>query len=425
MRCVAVSATPMTRRDLIEPPSKRARAFSAAILDQAMQSLTSLGFSVAAAGILSVRDFGIFSLMFVSFTVAWGSWRALVIEPFMMTAASRLANETNGQIRSLAALQLRVLSLPALASLVASFFVGGLWQSCLLFLAIALPVTGVLDGVRAVNIATQAAIRSIRCGVTWIVAFGGLTMVVLLGDYGVGWLMVAYVIAAVAATLAGLSAVSVGPVNAVRWAQIRTQGRPLVVEFLLTAASVQLLVVFVGIVGGLEESAGFRGAMVIAGPITTLIGGSRLALLADASRYRTLHGDGLWAQYLIRSTLLFTIPATVFVAAIIVVATRWGDRILGDTWVVAEPALAPFLFGTIITIPHLVAAAILRARHMARVALRVRVLTLPLSLGPAVLGATIDGARGASIGFLVGVIAAGPVWGSRALEQVSGKRVYA
>ena len=55
--------------------------FVQAMLDQGAQSLVNLVVGVVAARALSASDFGAFSIAFLLFTVAWGSYRALLVEP--------------------------------------------------------------------------------------------------------------------------------------------------------------------------------------------------------------------------------------------------------------------------------------------------------------------------------------------------------
>lgn len=408
----------------------RAIAFAAALADQGAQSLVNLVLSVAAARALGATDFGRFSIAFIILTVAWGFLRALITEPFIVTFAARPFAEAAHQAGSLARLLLAAVAPLALAAVVFAIATDGVWRSSAAFLAAVLPLIVVLEAARAVNLAGQRNRALLATGTLWVVAFAITALVITATTTSLTPILVAYGAATLAAIALGAATIfavhertegSNGPEGAAHMqpASILRLGAPLALEFLITAASVNLLVVVVAVVAGLDESAGLRGAMVLAGPITTLMGGLRLGALADATRYRSTWGDTRWGHYALRLASALLAIGGILLAAIVLLSRRYGETLLGDTWELTEPALLPFLVAALLTATHLTAASILRARELGERALFIRIITTPTAIAPALLGAVISGATGASLGFLIGVVIAAPIWLRAATQRAS------
>ena len=398
---------------------RRVVGFAATVFEQGSQSIVNLALSVLAARILSVREFGAFSVVFVSLTVVWGGWRALYVEPFIVMTGARVQDISAGDARTLLSSVLKITVAPVALALLGSLLVDGIWRTSLVFLAIALPVIATLDVVRAVNIAARRAATSLRVGLTWMVSFLAFALYAVVSGAQFALVLAGYLLCA--SCVAAFGRPSLPSTSSRRAVLTRSklllEGKPLGFEFLLTASSVHMLLPVVAITSSLEESAGLRGAMVIAGPLTTLIGGARLAALADATGFRAAHEDDGWFRYAVKTTIALTLIAGVGFLMTTIVAYRFGGDLLGQTWERTDPALLPFLCGVVLTIPHLVAGSILRSRMQARSALCVRAVSLPFMVVPAMVGSSVAGARGAALGFMLGSFASIPIFAGMALRS--------
>lgn len=395
------------------PASGRARAGSmvTALADQGSQSLVNLVLSLAAARALSIDDFGRFSVAFIVLTVAWGFIRSLVTEPFIVDHAARPPEHASAPLGSLVGLLVTVVLPLAAVAAGAAVVSSGTWRTSWLFVALVLPLIASLEAVRAVNLAARRTTDLVVTAGAWLLLFAATGLVITVSTSALVPLLLAYLAATVATITIGLARLGrhPHPISLARRRLLR-QGLPLGVEFLVTAAGVNLLVIVVAAIAGLDQSAGLRGAMVLAGPITTLMGGLRLGALADATRFRHDHGDQSWRSYAVRLCAVLLAIGAIGAAAIFVLAQRFGTSLLGETWTATDTALLPFLAASLLTATHLTGASILRARQLGDRVLAIRLFTTPTAIGPAVVGAVVDGAAGAATGFLVGVIIAAPVW---------------
>lgn len=403
----------LDQQPLVKPGSHRSRAGSlgAALADQGAQSLVNLTLSLTAARALDATDFGRFSVLFVVLTITWGFIRALVTEPFLVRFSALPSRTVASQLSPLARLFGLVVGPLAIAGAVTAALTSNGWRTSAIFFTLVLPLVAALEAVRAINLASNRSLHLWQTGALWVSSFGLAALLITATSNRLVPILVAYGICL--ALVAGFGAVRIGPSSAAPSIDRRgllRQGFSLGAEFLVTASTVNLLVVVVAVVAGLEESAGLRGAMVLAGPITTLMGGLRLGFLADATRHRDRHGDRRWLGYAARMSAGLLAIGSVVAIGIGVVAQQWGETILGDTWTYTDRALLPFLLAALLTSTHLTAASILRARELADRALGIRLLTTPTSLFPAIIGAVVDGAAGASVGFLIGVAVAAPIW---------------
>lgn len=395
-------------------PVARLVSLAASLADQGAQSVTTLVTLVALARSLKTEDFGAFSIVLVMLTVSWAMWRALVVEPFVV-AFARDPNTGGLETFTLILRRLLTVIMPlATAAIVSAALTSGIWSHSLAFVAGALLALAPLEAVRVVNLVANNRIRLLGGGVVWLVLSVTATLGLLIINASYVALMGAYVGAVALTAMAGLATLAPGPVRssseplkAPPW----KAGFSLALEYGLAAISTNALVFLVAAESDLVESAGLRGAMLIAGPITTLLGGLRLGLLADASRRVTMANTaGTWVRYQFRMNVAMLGIAGAMGLLLIVLAELIGSNALGDSWEVTQTAYRPFMLGAVLTAMHLVAGSILKARGFFKQNLYARIAGLPLILIPEWIGASQSGASGAAWGLCIGVALSSPLW---------------
>ncbi len=362
------------------------------VADQAANSLFSFLAGLAAAQILAVEDFGLYATLFTAYLVARDSLRALVFDPFLIRyAASRTGAQTPA-----------VLGLAAAGGVLVTVVAVGVaaaWTELTLATALAaaaavLPLL-VVDGLRSIDVVQRHPERA--------AALSGLLLV----GAAVCGLWIAVLWRTVAAMFIGLLAGALVAAGS-RWRRLRFEARPSklarwmgahravgVPIFLdyLASAGVISLAAFVLASIDVEQAAALRGAQMVAAPVILLYVALTQALTAEGSRLRAtapaaIERFGWW--------ILVAMVAS-GIACLVVVAGFDSriSQVLGDSADVTEPVLVPMMLFTLASAPSLAASGVLRGRDRSDRALVARLWASVPFAAAVLVGAAIDGARGA------------------------------
>ncbi len=391
---------------------QRLSDLAAALIDQGSQSALSLALTMIVANQLLAADFALYSFSALGFFVCWGCWRAAIIEPYLVDFAESAYTERSGIPFSLAKLLVRRIAPYAVVAFVAGLLLGdNIAGRSLSAFAVVAPAVALLDGVRAANIAQGRKLELTVGNIAWWVSFGILIgALYLLGSLTMVPAILALGLAALCAGAVSSAIVGIERNTTLQWERFKVLGRPLLVEVLLIAVSVHALAYLIALVTTLEESAGFRGALVLAGPLSTLVGGLRLGILSDAARYRDLADGQARINYLASVTAGLAGAAAVVMMLNYALVLFAGELVLGDTWQYAKPAAFPVMLGMALTSLHLVAGTVLRVRGRGFEIVLIRTLLLPSAIVPVLVGGYLAGAKGAGWGFALGIGIAGPIW---------------
>lgn len=391
------------------------------MLDQGAQSLVNLVVGVVAARALSASDFGAFSIAFLLFTVAWGSYRALLVEPaivlFREAPVTQVLDAKAGMI---------VLSLMLTAPLCAVGWISGSMQqepiaSALKAFSTILPCIIFLDVIRGIFHAARQPISAAIVSATWLCIVLVLYIAIDVTDSeGIYLLVLPFGIIAGLLAIYSIRSSYQNILAHIRQMQVKVVlkiGWPLFLDFLLVGITIHLMGLLLGFFYGLEQAGAFRGATIIVGPLVTLIAGARLASLSDATRYRAASGDNQWKAYLIRVTSI-GMPICVFLGLLLLwFSDNYGTKILGETWAAAQSVVLPMTLFIIATFVHLVTGAVLRARELAVLSLMTRFKQLPIVIGCSWIGMYNGEASGAAWGLFVGNLLSIPFWVHAALSN--------
>lgn len=382
------------------------------LVDQGFSSATNFGGSVLAARMLSSHEFGGFAVGFSLYLIVLGLSRSWSSEPLMVRFAAASREEQGEAIRQGAAASIAVGATGGLALAAASPV---LWESVgrvLLATAVLLPALTLQDYCRYALIVRRrsrdAALNDLVWLVVLLVAFAGVRSQHLTATTAV----VLWALGAIAASALGLAQLHCLPAFAsvVGWARRqhdlswRYSG-----EFVLLSGSAILLTVGLGAIGGLSDAAGFRGAQVALGPLGVLFMGATMQMTPIMVVAARSGGERLRQIGRNISAVLGSF-AGLWGTALLLIPDGVGAALLGSSWSATRP-LIPIWAAYYLASGLASGATIgLRSSGAARTSLRLRALVAPIGLTLGLLGALLDGPRGASIGLLIGNAVALPMW---------------
>ncbi len=398
----------------------RIAGVTVALADQGSQSVASLTLTILVARQLESSDFGKWAITIVVLTGVWGLVRTILVEPFLITQASRPPNMVRQEARKLQTFLILGFSGPASLCLSIGFALDDIWRDAFVFVGLAFIPVAVLECARAIAIASSDHQRTILIGCTWLLALGAGVLMTGGSPSFRESLIIAWT-AIATASLWGVHSLltserhrpltsSTEFTDGFSYDNVRSIGFPLAPEFGLTVLSTQALVPLIGAVGTVSAAAGFRGATAISGPMSTLIGGLRLGILADATRFDGESTETNWWRYFVQGCGLLGLASLPLATALWLGTKSIGVELLGPTWPLAEPLVLPILGTSLLSIPHLIGLSILRARKETQMLLKIRIATTIAILVPAGSGAVVAGERGAAYGYFFGMVLSLPLW---------------
>jgi O-antigen/teichoic acid export membrane protein len=379
------------------------------IADQAVSSLGNFAVVIFVARSLTPREFGIFSLAYVTYSFALNVSRGLATDPLVVRFSGVEAASWRRSVRKAAGTATTVgIAIGAGCALVGLALSGSLGAS---FLALAVVLPGLLlqDSWRYAFFAAGQGRSSFLNDLTWGLAL--IPFIALASRQGqVAWFVVAWGAAGCVAALLGVFQARITPqLSGTRaWlAQQRALGARYLVENLSMSAVTQLRIMSVGAFAGLSAVGSVRGAEVMLGPWLMVVNGLSMVAVPEAARALRRSGRSL----VVFCTGLALVQA-VGVAAwgltlAFVMPDAWGHRLLGSLWGPASALVIPTTLAFVGISFMNGAQAGLRALAMARRSMRTTLVCA---------GAYLTGGAG---GALVGN-AAGSAWGVAGATAVSG-----
>ena len=369
---------------------------------------------VVAARALGVTEFGAFSIAFLLFTVAWGGYRALLVEPAIILFRSTPEKQVLDLQIPLLLMTLCLTAPIFLVGWIGSSMFQGQLATALKAFSLILPLIISLDILRGTYHAARSPISAERVSGLWLLlVLLSYAFIDLTDNNGLYMLVLPF------GLLAGLIVLL-----SVRWFDqnifvlrrktpiraILSTGWPLFLEFLVVGISVHLLGLLLGVFYGLEQAGAFRGALIIVGPMITMMGSARIAVLSDATKYRASCGDGSWVNYLLKVTSVGFAMCALFGITLVWISYSYGQHILGDTWENAKSVVLPTTLLVFCSVIHITTGAVLRARELGHISLMVRVKQLPIVLIFSLIGMFISAASGAAWGLFFGTLVSIPFW---------------
>jgi O-antigen/teichoic acid export membrane protein len=386
-------------------------AFGWGLVDQVLSSATNFGGSVLAARALSSSGFGAVAIGFSVFLLVLGISRAWSSEPLVIRYAASLASDR-------AVAESRAAGSSVAIGLLAGVLIGtiavafdGTLRTVLLILAISLPFLTLQDLWRFALI-MQGRQRSAA-------ANDGLWLLIMLLAFAIGTrsglsadgAMACWTVGAVVAAGFGSMQLRCRPSSRALkwWAEQRDLGARFAVEFLLVIGVSYALTIGVAAIGGLEESAGLRGATVLMGPLNILFMGVGIQVLPLMVRQVSVGAGTVWHTARFTSVGLTT-AAAIWGLALVFVPSSVGESLLGESWEATVPLLPVFTWMYVASAAGIGALYGLRALADAQRSLTVRLALSPLVIAAGTVGAATGGAQGAALGLAAANTIALPIW---------------
>jgi len=367
------------------------------VLDQALSSTVNLLGSVFAAWALDVEEFGAFGLLVAAYLASAGLGRAVAGDALLLRGEPGGTGPTGGAVGAAALVGVVCGALVAAVGLV---LVDGTAADGVLVLSVLLPLLLVQDSLRYVAYLDGRALHAAASSAGWVV-LSLLAMLLLaqtspsLPQVVAAWAVPGAVVGV--ATLR-LYRRQVQPRQVLPWfIHTRRLTPPLLGDYVIVAIAQQGLLYAVTWTTGLSGAAAVRGALVLLGPINVLVAGASTSLVPRI-RFSAVEGRAALLRACASASGVLVVSAAVSGAVVLVLGPVFGQLVLGRSWSVVAPvlpysAVALSLFAA--TVAPITGVRVLgRAGSATALA---AVLLAPTSVA-FVVGAALDGARGAVIG---------------------------
>jgi O-antigen/teichoic acid export membrane protein len=396
-----MTSMPTVSRGRTLPPASLVNG----VIDQGAVALLSFIVVGTASGRLSLQDFGLFALLNGTYVFAQAMEQALVSETMIVSLSGEEADRRVQLVQTVCRRSVFVCVAFAAASIGIAFALSHRWSIAALFGVVTMLGLS-SDVLRGALIATERTRRSAVLSSTSVLV---LTLAVLLGKHGdllesmlIAW-GASFVVPALffATPLAlGIKRMDGRDRMAMPMAD-RTIRVTLTLEAFLAAGALYLSLLAVDHFASRGEAGAVRLAMALMGPVSVLFNVIRLNGVAELRRasersspIRTASMIGLAAAgvALISGALLWSVPA------------RIGQELLGETWIAGHQLLAWSALQRAAIGLTLGPSIVLRARHVMRSPLVVRVIAGTVSTGAAAVGAGLLGGRGALLGLSFGAV---------------------
>jgi O-antigen/teichoic acid export membrane protein len=374
------------------------------VLDQAVLSLSNLVFSILIGRSVSIREFAIFGIIFSSWIVIQGIQKSLISD----VAIIRYGSSKDDRYIAGGIIIAAVISTAfSLVCILCAFVLGRLSLHFGLFFLL-VPLLTTQDGVRYMLIAQRrygAALAGsvimaavMVCGAVIVSYFRPLALVLdNLGSFIAIW--------GIAALVSGtVLLVWLGPLGGREpWQVWRgsaiTTGAKFALDFMSYALTQQGVTFAIAAMGNVLAVAAIRGGQVLLGPIGVLSTGLGTILLSGLSsrsgdirliRYACMaFGGALAAISLVIGLLIYVLPVD------------WGRQLLGQSWTAAASVAPGIALSYALNSMGYAASIGLRVREEAGKGIKVRAVTLPVTIVLVPLGVYMFDLQGAILSLII------------------------
>jgi hypothetical protein len=373
--------------------------------DQALSSLTNFAIAIVAAHESTPRTFGLFALVFATFSLALGACRAICCEPLSVRYSGASKSEWRVGAAMATGTALAVGTIVGLGCGAVGLVIGGQSRDLLLILGVSLPGLLLQDAWRYAFFAAGSGARAFaNDGVCAFLLLLALVVLLAQGHVAVDGLLALWGAAAAVAAIFGVwqSGLMPSPLRlALWWRRQSDLALRFLAEFVGLTGEYQAMFYAIAAVTGLATVAAVRGGMLLLGPMNILGYGAMIAGVPEAVRLlkggsrRLLLLSGVVSGGLMVVTLLWA-------SLILLLPTRLGVSAIGSVWYTARPLIVPLALGLAMLGAVMGAVISLRALAAARRSLRARLVVSPVVLAAGLVGAALHGASGAAWGIAFG-----------------------
>lgn len=381
--------------------------------DQAVSSLTNFAVGLVVARNLGLADFGIFTLVLVTYGVFLNVSRGLGTDPLLVRFSGVSAASWRAAVPGTCGVALVIGVLGGAVSVVASLLMPSVLADAFLALGLVLPILLLQDSWRFANFAAGHGRQAFLNDALWAVALVPAVFIALAGG-SVFAFVIAWGVSSGAGAVYGCLQTRLAPSvrGACVWLRQHVDlGARYLVENVSNSGAAQLRMYGLGAIAGLADVGAVRGAQLSFGPLVALLMGIGLGTVPEA--VRMLHRSR-------RSLRLFSLGLGTGQAAIalgwglgllLVLPDSLGERVLGSIlWQAASPLILPVMLAIMGTSLSGGAIAALRALGAARRSMRSQLIESFGYLVGGLGGAFVGGALGSSWGVAITSLASAVIW---------------
>lgn len=405
VRASGTSAVSAQRKNVPWKPllqSQIARRLSWGIADQAVSSITNFAVSIYVARSLGGVQFGAFSLAYVTYPFVLNASRGLTTDPLMVrfSAVNHPAWKRAVSISSGTAAVVGTVA--GVLILAVTLVLSGYTRLSFLALGLSLPGLMLQDSWRFAFFAQARGSKAFLNDTIWAVTLlPALVLVQHSGHANVFWFMLAWGMSATFAAAIGPLQAGVVPrlSGASEWiSKHRDLGFRFLAEGTATSAAQQLRSYGVGLVLGLAAVGYIQAANTLMGPIMILFLGMGLVTTPEAARILHRSPKRLIPFCFLVSSGLATAGLAWGIVLEVALPRGLGQWLLGSIWRPTDPLAIPqtlFVLGMCFLTGS---QAGLHALGAARRSLGAMLFQSSCYLAFGILGAYVDGVRGAVLG---------------------------
>jgi hypothetical protein len=382
------------------------------LADQAVSSMTNFAVGIAVARELGVIAFGIFSLVWVTYSVVLNVSRGLATDPLMVRFSGVATDHWRHAVTRSSGTALSVGIAAGLASGLAGIAVGGSLGAAFVALGAVLPALLLQDSWRYAFFAAGLGRKAFVNDAVWAAALIP-AMIFAAQRGGVVEFVLAWGLSA--AVAAGYGCVQMGLLprtsGARGWLwQQRDLGPRYLVENVSYSGASQLRMYGLGAIAGLADVGTVRGADLLLGPYVAVLMGMSLVTVAEAARVlrRSPHRLRLFCLLLGGGQAVGVLAWGLVL--LFLLSDGVGQFVLGSVWHSASALILPATL-TMMGVSFSNAAACgLRALGAARRSMRSQLIVSAIYVAGGIGGAVVAGALGSAWGVAVAVLVGSALW---------------
>lgn len=372
------------------------------LVSQALSSLSNFGLAIAVARAVDERIGGIFTYVFLIFSLVVGLSRAVTTDPLLIRFSAESDERRNRALSQASASSTGAGLLAGGICLAVGLVLGGELGLALVLLVLVLPGQLLQDSWRNAAFATGAVYKAaLNDFIRFIVQFAAIGVLISVGVRELGWYLVAWALGAGVAAAVGIwqfgrPAALTGAISwlhAHRGISIRLGS-----DYLVNMGGVMLTTTLLAALLGFAATGGLRFAQTLLGPVQMLFGALTAFMIPLLVRRLSGHGPrALRRPALLLSLAAFSVTAGV-VVPLILLPDSIGRQLLGASWDEAQQVMPAIGANQSFIALALGGALMLKALGRVDLLFWVTSLQAPLILGLGVGGALLLGIEGAAWG---------------------------
>ena len=395
-------------------PTQVVRRLGWGVADQAVSSLTNFAVTLYVAKVLGATQFGAFSLVYVTYSVALNASRGLSTDPLMVRFSGTDLPAWRRAVASCTGTAAAMGLIAGGVVLVAAGFLDGTTRSAFVALGVTLPGLLLQDSWRYSFFALGRGSQAFLNDLIWASALvPGLLFLRVMGHANVFSFVLAWGAAATVAAAAGPLQARVLPriSRARSWlSEHRDLGPRYLAENTSNSGASQLRLYGVGIVAGLAAVGYVQAATTLMGPFLVIYMGISLVTVPEAARVLRRSPHHLRLYCVLVSGGLAVMGLAWGAVLLVALPRGLGDLLLGRIWRPAYPLVLPLTISVVGACASAGATSGLHALGAARRSLRAMILASAAYLGCGLIGAVVGGAAGSVNGIALATWIGAVLW---------------